>query len=152
MWSLGGTMSKKSLPADALLGGNIKKYRLQRGLTLSEFARQLEVSFQQIQKYEQGINRVGAGRLSEIARILGVPVVSLFKDDEARERREFGRGDPAPWARALPVQPDELRLLKAFHQIARGNLRLAIVRLVEAMGEPRPPRGALRRAASGFHR
>ena len=116
-------------------------------MTLSELGRRLGVSFQQIQKYERGDNRVGAGRLAEIARIFGVPLLGLFEDEENRTRRSRAHSEPAPWARELLAEPRALRLLEAFGRIASKGLRLAIVRLVEAVGEP----NARRRARDSAH-
>ena len=121
-------MSRKPLPVDVLVGRNIKICRLQRGLSQTELGRQIGVTFQQIQKYEKGGNRVGAGRLSDIARVLGVPLAVLFEG-----RSTAGRGDFSSPGHPLLAQPHALRLTKAFHKIAGTKARLAIVHLIEAI-------------------
>ena len=125
-------MSRKPLPVDVLVGRNIRICRLQRGLSQSGLGRQIGVTFQQIQKYENGTNRVGAGRLSDIARVLGVPLATLFEGSAPAGRK--GRDESAY---SLLAHPHALRLTKAFHRIARAKARLAIVHLIEAVGESR---------------
>jgi transcriptional regulator with XRE-family HTH domain len=128
----GDAMSRQPLPVDVLVGRNIRICRLQRGLSQSELGRQIAVTFQQIQKYENGTNRVGAGRLSDIARVLGVPLVTLFEG-----RTPASRKGPVESAYSLLAHPHALRLTEAFHRIARTKARLAIVRLIEAVGQSR---------------
>ena len=72
-------MAKRSpLPIDVLVGQNIRICRLQKGLSQGELGRRIGVTFQQVQKYEKGANRVGASRLTQIADVLGVPIPTLF--------------------------------------------------------------------------
>jgi transcriptional regulator with XRE-family HTH domain len=71
---------------DAAIGRNICIQRIEAGLSQTTLAAALGVSFQQVQKYEKGVNRVAGGRLMHIARELGCPVVALYEgiDDRAR--------------------------------------------------------------------
>ena len=63
---------------DAYIGGQIRKIRLMRGRTLTELAKGVGVQFQQMQKYEDGINRTSGSRLVEIAEALDAPISALF--------------------------------------------------------------------------
>ena len=72
-------MAKKPTSADKVVGQNIRFHRLAGGLSQSDLGHKLGVSFQQVQKYERGTNRVGSGRLLLIASILGLPVTSFFE-------------------------------------------------------------------------
>src|SRR5215510_9331927 len=63
---------------DALVGHNIRIQRHARRMSQTALAERLGVTFQQVQKYEGGVNRVGAGRLTRIAAVLGVPVTALL--------------------------------------------------------------------------
>ena len=83
---------KEPDPVDVEVGQRIRIQRLQSGLSQTSLAEQLGVTFQQVQKYEKGVNRVGAGRLTKIAKVLGVPVASFFgaHDGGAIERSERG--------------------------------------------------------------
>jgi transcriptional regulator with XRE-family HTH domain len=139
-------MSRKPLPVDVLVGRNIKICRLQRGLSQTELGRQIGVTFQQIQKYERGANRVGASRLTEIARVLGVPLVTLFEGYAAG-----GRKGPNESAYSLLTHPHALRLAKAFDRIARTKARLAIVRLIEGLAESRARRSRSSRVTRDLH-
>jgi transcriptional regulator with XRE-family HTH domain len=132
-------MSKKPVPVDALVGHNIQICRRQRGLSQAELGERIGVSFQQVQKYENGTNRVGASRLTLIADALGVPLANLFEGSSTADRPDPG---PDPSGRALLAKPHALRLAQAFDRIARKPTRIAVVHLVEAIAEVQvsPPR------------
>jgi transcriptional regulator with XRE-family HTH domain len=66
------------MPVDAAVGGNIRNARLAAGLSQTELGSACGISFQQIQKYEKGINRVGGSRLMQIAEALKVPAATLL--------------------------------------------------------------------------
>jgi transcriptional regulator with XRE-family HTH domain len=74
------TKKRQPTSTDAEIGESIRAHRLIAGMSQSDLAGQLGVSFQQVQKYEKGANRVGAGRLPQIARIFNIPISALFKD------------------------------------------------------------------------
>src|SRR6202161_1749708 len=73
------TSNKSASKTDKLVGRNIRVHRLVRGLTQEGLGEKLGVTFQQIQKYEKGTNRVGSGRLYQIAAIFEVPITAFFK-------------------------------------------------------------------------
>jgi len=75
-------MLKRSNDIDELVGCNIRLLRLNRGMSQTDLAEAIGLTFQQIQKYEKGRNRVGAGRLFAIAGVLGVPVSAFFEGAE----------------------------------------------------------------------
>ena len=72
-------MPRQSTDIDDLVGRNIRLLRLNRGMMQAELAEALGVTFQQVQKYESGKNRIGAGRLFAIAGLFGVPVSAFFE-------------------------------------------------------------------------
>jgi transcriptional regulator with XRE-family HTH domain len=110
---------------DRLVGRNIRIYRLQKGLTQTELADELGLTFQQVQKYEKGTNRVGSGRLLKIATFLGVPVTALFKgSDEMADTDKQSIFDQL-------AKPHANRLLQAFARIDDDGLRRSVVQLVE---------------------
>jgi len=121
-------MSKSPLPVDTLVGRNIRICRLQRGLTQTELGNHLGVTFQQIQKYENGANRVGASRLNQISAALSVPLTTLFEGS-----RTADRPGPDLSGRALLAHPHALRLVQAFHRIPDGRSRMAVLRLIESI-------------------
>jgi transcriptional regulator with XRE-family HTH domain len=122
-------MSKRPRRVDVLVGRNIRIRRLQCGLSQTELGDHLGVTPQQIQKYESGANRVGASRLSQIAGALSVPLATLF--DGSGANRHAG---PDPFGRALLADPHALRLAQAFDMIPPTRSRIAIVRLIETIG------------------
>jgi transcriptional regulator with XRE-family HTH domain len=135
---------------DVQVGKNIKIARRQRGWSQIELARSIDVSSQQIQKYEAGANRIGAGRLTQIAEALQVPLHALI--GSAKRVAEQPAGQTA--TNTLVARPDALRLLTAFHKIEARRVRHAALKLVEAVGrmrserQLRPHRPGLRRRKS----
>lgn len=114
---------------DKIVGRNIRIYRLQRGLTQTELADQLDLTFQQVQKYEKGTNRVGSGRLLKIATFLGVPITALFKgSDEVEDTDKQSIFDQL-------AKPHANRLLQAFARIDDDSLRRSVVHLVEEIAK-----------------
>ena len=122
--------AKKPDPVDVEVGQRIRIERLQSGLSQTSLAEQLGVTFQQVQKYEKGVNRVGAGRLTKIAKVLGVPVSSFFGAHDAGAIERSDRGTASSPLKLLTV-PGALRLLRAYGQLNDGKMRRSIVELVE---------------------
>ncbi|HZR90538.1 MAG TPA: helix-turn-helix domain-containing protein [Bradyrhizobium sp.] len=117
---------RKPDPLDAVVGAKIRVLRISRGLSQSDLADHIGVTFQQVQKYEKGANRVGASRLSQIANVLGVSVGELFE----QPRQRAGDAD-SPLK--LLVEPGAVRVLKAYVQTTDPRLRRAIVNLIEGI-------------------
>jgi transcriptional regulator with XRE-family HTH domain len=113
-------------PVDILVGRNIRIHRLNRGLSQTELGRHIGVTFQQVQKYENGANRVGSGRLFKIAGLLGVPV-SVFFEGAHYSEDTAEVNTPV----ALLAEPYALRVLKAFCEIDDSELRRSLVEFTE---------------------
>jgi transcriptional regulator with XRE-family HTH domain len=114
---------------DAIVGNNIRLHRLARKMSQSALADGIGISFQQLQKYEKGANRVGSGRLVRIADVLGVPVLTLLAGVPGA-----GRQTPVePSAVALLAKARPLRLIKAFAVIEDQALRTALLGLAEGI-------------------
>jgi transcriptional regulator with XRE-family HTH domain len=129
-------MAKRSpLPVDLLVGQNIRICRLQKRLSQTELGQRVGVTFQQIQKYEKGANRVGASRLTQISDVLQVPLTTLFEGATTSTQIS---SEPSP--RYLLSKPHSLRLLQAFDQIAKDGTRLAVLELVESIVRPGIPK------------
>lgn len=121
---------KRPDPVDIEVGHRIRIERLARGLSQTALATQLGVTFQQVQKYEKGVNRVGAGRLTKIAEVLGIEVSTFFGAKDMLDpsaAKESGESSPLK----LLTVSGAFRLLRAYGDIEDGNLRRAIVDLVE---------------------
>lgn len=117
--------AKEATEVDQTVGARITAMRRAKGLSQSDLGIAAGVTFQQIQKYEKGINRVGAGRLQQIAKCLDVSVSALFEDDAEMAK--------PPGDLLLLGTPGAVTLLQAFAEIENDELRrnvLAIVRNV----------------------
>src|SRR5215217_2152047 len=114
-------MTPKSTDSvDVEVGQRIRIQRLQSKLSQTSLAEQLGVTFQQVQKYEKGVNRIGAGRLTKIADTLGVPVSRLLGlDEESEVTREGPSGGASPLT--LLTIPGALRLLRSYGKIDDGK-------------------------------
>ena len=123
-------------PIDIHVGSRVRKRRRMVGISQEKLGEALGLTFQQIQKYEKGVNRIGASRLQQAADILGVPV-SFFFEGGADVPFELDGSAPSPaYLDDFVSSEDGLRLAKAFMQIPRSALRLRIVALVrELAGE-----------------
>jgi transcriptional regulator with XRE-family HTH domain len=122
------TKKRRPNSADSQVGESIRAHRLAAGMSQVDLAGQLGVSFQQVQKYEKGTNRVGAGRLPQIAAIFGVPIGALFKGTIDSSPGKGTRG-------AIPVglitDTATIRLLTAYAEITDRSVRSQLSGLVE---------------------
>ena len=120
-------------PIDIHVGSRLRKRRKMAGISQEKLGEGLGLTFQQIQKYEKGVNRIGASRLQQAADILGVPV-SFFFEGGTEEPFESDGSAPSPsYIDDFVSSEDGLRLAKAFMQIPRSAVRLRIVALVEEL-------------------
>jgi transcriptional regulator with XRE-family HTH domain len=125
---------------DAVVGLNIRALRLARKMSQTALADQIGITFQQVQKYEKGVNRVGAGRLVRIAAALGVPVMRLLDGVTGAPPKSN-----TPPAVALIAHAHPLRLVKAFATIDDRAVRRALMMLTEGIARM-AQRGRARRA------
>jgi transcriptional regulator with XRE-family HTH domain len=117
---------------DKIVGRNIRIQRLAKGLSQTELASALGVTFQQVQKYEKGTNRVGSGRLLLISKALGIPLLDLFEGSKLPTSKG---NEKSPMD--LLTDPLSLRLVRAFSGISQQQVRHSLVVLVESMTEHR---------------
>jgi transcriptional regulator with XRE-family HTH domain len=128
----GGDLAEVSVPkrspdqVDIEVGRRVRTFRLQKEWSQEKLADQLGLTFQQIQKYEKGANRIGAGRLQRIANILEIPVADFFTSHKQ------GGVAPAELFKLLAT-PAALRLVRAYSRIRETKLQQAIMRLVESI-------------------
>jgi transcriptional regulator with XRE-family HTH domain len=120
-------------PVDKHVGSRIRMRRLMLGMSQEKLGNGLGLTFQQVQKYEKGTNRIGAGRLQLISQLLQVPLPFLFEGAPHLPGQPSGIG-PAPspaYVFNFLATTDGLALTKAFMQIKQESLRRRIVHLVE---------------------
>ena len=111
---------------DVIVGRKIRAHRLDRQMSQAGLAAAIGVTPQQVQKYETGANRVGSGRLAQIADALGVPVTALLAGAPDATRKT---ADAAPLAPIAKRQP--LRLARAFAAIDDQPVRRALLAVAE---------------------
>src|SRR5262245_10936906 len=121
-------MGRKRLldETDQLVARNIRYQRIQRGMSQEAVADELGLTFQQLQKYEKGVNRISIGRLVRIARILGVPLTVLLDGVEESGGHEVSATLTDRLSDRLSV-----RLIEAFASIPQPETRRAFVVLLE---------------------
>jgi len=119
-------------PRDAEIGGRVRTLRLERGLSQTELGNLINVTFQQVQKYEKGMNRISAGRLQRIAEVLGVPISFFFTGFAQAEST-----GPGPLGTEFSFLQTEgaLRLARAYARIKQPGIRLHLLRLTEAIAD-----------------
>ena len=119
---------------DIAVGRNVRIWRMTKGLTQEELAGRVGVTFQQLQKYEIGGNRIPTGRLVKFSGILGIPISALFEGTNGAE--------PPRSLLALISDNRSFRLARAFAAIENNAMRLSLVSLVEtiAAGVAQPKR------------
>jgi len=128
---------KKPNPVDAHVGSRVRLRRMLLGMSQERLGESMGLTFQQVQKYEKGVNRIGASRLFQIAKILDVPVQFFF--EEAPQTGEAGpvRGMAEPDSEAFILEflnsREGLELNRAFVKIADPKVRKSVVDLVRAL-------------------
>ena len=117
---------------DVYIGKRIKMQRLARGLSQRAVASRLGITFQQIQRYERGISRVGAGRLQEVANLFGVTPAFFFEDGP---RLKPGKSREASETTELLANKYSLALAQAYNKIRSRTVRRNVLELVEGLAE-----------------
>ncbi len=123
-------MPRKSDPVDVRVGQRIRAYRLSKNMSQTELGQKAGVTFQQIQKYERGTNRVGSSRLKMISQALGVSVAALFGEPSEKQNEELDE-----LLTDTLAEPYAAKLLRAFSAIKGTKQRLALLYLAETMAE-----------------
>jgi len=132
------TEGRRPNPVDLHVGGRVRMRRKLLGVSQEQLADSLGLTFQQVQKYERGANRVSASKLYEIAKTLQVPVSFFF--DGLADPMDGSDGDEIGQQAERIVQeflttPEGLELAEVFPKIGRGRVRRQVLDLVRAMAE-----------------
>jgi transcriptional regulator with XRE-family HTH domain len=123
-------------PIDKYVGSRVRMRRMMLNMSQERLGDALSLSFQQVQKYEKGTNRIGASRLQQIAHTLQVPASFFFEGAPHPPGHSGGMGEaPSPaYVSTFLATSDGLSLAKAFTRIKSSKLRRRIVDLVEQIG------------------
>jgi len=130
--------SRRPNPIDVHVGSRVRFRRMLLGMSQEKLGEKLGLTFQQIQKYEKGINRIGASRLFDLAQVLGVPVQFFYEEAPTTEPPQILAGGFAEKPAENSIveflrSRDGLELNKAFVRISDAKARRAIVDLVRSL-------------------
>ena len=117
-------------PIDTHVGSRVRMRRLILSMSQEKLADAIGLTFQQVQKYEKGTNRMGSSRLVQIANVLKVPVTFFFEGTPGQSKLDGKAPSPAYVSNFLATS-DGLALTKAFMRIKDAKLRRSIVKTVE---------------------
>jgi len=128
---------KKPNPTDVHVGSRIRLRRNMLGMSQEKLGELLGITFQQVQKYEKGSNRVGASRLQAISSILSVPVSFFFEDAPGQDRPQQGFGEDGSTSYVVDFlsSTEGIQLNRAFVKITDAKVRKKIVDLVKALAD-----------------
>ena len=125
---MGNDAANRATPLDVMVGKRVRHQRTRLGMSQGALAQYLGVTFQQVQKYEKGTNRIGASRLHGIADALGVPVGYFFEYAATTEV-------PPDNAEIDPTTREALLLTRAFLKIDDPGLRRSLIDLVQSIAD-----------------
>jgi transcriptional regulator with XRE-family HTH domain len=137
------TTGRKPNPVDIHVGSRVRYRRMIVGMSQEKLGEKMNLTFQQIQKYEKGTNRIGASRLFQLSRILDVPVGYFFEDafaNTAPAAAIHGLHEPEQEGYLLDFlnSREGLDLNKAFAKISDPKVRRRVIDLVRALSEEKP--------------
>lgn len=112
-------------PVDVAVGNRVRELRTRAGLSQSDLGKRLDVSFQQVQKYEKGVNRMGASRLIQICDALKVSIYDIFD----------GIGSVTDAANKNLIDPEAMRIARDIQRVESDSMRAAIKQLVRTMSK-----------------
>ena len=116
-------------PIDVHVGSRVRIRRVELGMSQGKLGDALGITFQQVQKYEKGTNRIGASRLQHVSGILQVAVAHFFEGTPGQLKAK-GNAPSSAYVFDFIATTDGLTLAKAFTQIKNANVRRQIVKLV----------------------
>jgi len=128
---------KKPNPIDTHVGSRVRLRRMLMGMSQERLGDSMALTFQQVQKYEKGVNRIGASRLFQISKILDVPVQFFFEEAPDLAEASAAPGMAEPESETFIIEflnsREGLELNRAFSKISDAKIRKSIVDLVRAL-------------------
>ena len=133
---------KHANPVDAQVGSRVRLRRMLIGMSQERLGELLGLTFQQVQKYEKGVNRIGAGRLFDVARILGVPIDYFYESVAGQlSGRGFSENESSPPVMEFVSSGEGLQLSLAFMRIKDPKVRKRVLDLVKSLAEEKEDGG-----------
>ena len=130
---------KQANPIDIQVGNRVRIRRMLIGMSQEKLGDLLGLTFQQVQKYEKGVNRIGAGRLYEVARILNVPVDFFYEG--VGDAPGLSDSEVAPPVLEFVSSGEGLQLSLAFMKIKDAKVRKRVLDLVKSLSEEEEQKG-----------
>ena len=124
--------SRRANPVDVHVGTRVRLRRMLLGMSQEKLGEHLGLTFQQIQKYEKGINRIGASRLFDLSRVLAVPVQFFYEELPVSDGAGGFAEQPEGYAVEFLSSREGLELNKAFARITDPRVRRSIVELIRS--------------------
>jgi transcriptional regulator with XRE-family HTH domain len=132
--------TKAPNPVDKYVGSRVRMRRIMLGMSQEKLGEALGLTFQQVQKYEKGTNRVGASRIQQISEILQVPVSFLFEGGPSGAAAPgSGEATSPAYVSDFLATSEGLALTRAFTRITDAKLRRSIVEMVEQIAAREGP-------------
>ena len=133
--------TKAPNPVDKYVGSRVRMRRIMLGMSQEKLGEALGLTFQQVQKYEKGTNRVGASRIQQISEILQVPVSFLLEGGPSgtASAEGYSEGSSPAYISDFLATSEGLALTRAFTRITDGKLRRSIVEMVEQIAAREGP-------------
>lgn len=135
---------KQASPIDVQVGTRVRLRRMLIGMSQEKLGELLGLTFQQVQKYEKGVNRIGAGRLFQVAHILGVPIDYFYEGVNGVAEGAPGFADPggaSPPVMEFLSSGEGLQLSLAFMKIKDPKVRKRVLDLVKSLSDGEEPAG-----------
>jgi len=123
---------KRPNSTDAYVGSRVRMRRKVLGMSQEKLGEQLGITFQQVQKYEKGANRIGASRLQTISQVLDMPI-SYFFPQETPAAGGMGESGQSDYVSDFMMSSEGIELNRAFAQIKDPKLRRKVIDLVRTM-------------------
>ncbi|MCG7392781.1 helix-turn-helix domain-containing protein [Microvirga sp. ACRRW] len=127
-------MKKSTSSIDKEVGTRVRVRRISIGMSQEKLGEMLGLTFQQVQKYEKGMNRISVGRLVDIAKILGVEIHFFFDGlKSGKAESGFAEEESPPYIADVMSTPEGLQLIRTFTGIKSAKVRKSIVQLVASL-------------------
>ena len=124
-------------PIDVHVGSRVRLRRTLLGMSQDKLGKALGLTFQQVQKYERGANRIGSSRLYKLSQILEVPVSFFFEelpDEKGHNKRGLAESDGPSFENDNLIKRETLELVRAYYRILNPKIRKSMFDLVKAVG------------------
>lgn len=129
--------AKKPNPIDTHVGSRVRLRRMLIGMSQERLGEQMGLTFQQIQKYEKGVNRIGASRLLNLSQILDVPVQFFFDGAPVDGAQASNKADGESFIYEFVNSREGLELNRAFVRISDAKVRRSVIELVRSLASKR---------------